>query len=819
MTKRFAVAAVLLLAVALCGARPARAQNYDPAAMQQLSAEFMQLWTDANNARMAGEYDKAVDLFNKLLDPKFENMFIPGIHSYVHMGLGMLYVAYLNLPEEGRLHLEKAIERFGKDIVPDQPYMATGNAAYESAIANCYAMLGEHDKAAEHFLKSIEYNDQFLNGDMAGSMDEKTRVRMTAPNYFYAGRELKKAGRADDAAPLLEKARDLHLKLEELGDMSTNKMILSYVFFELGDLDNCIKYYEDYLANYVKEPFIANDDYAKQMLEISRIALAHYYYEAGDWDKALAEIDKSEAAALALNWTSDLWRNYHLRGRIREKQGDKSGAVESYKKAIEVVESQRSGLKASDDRASFMELHIEVYKDIIRLLIDLGRPDEALEFLERSKARAFLDMLGGRKLNLPAKAEQNLLEKQVEIEKEINEITAQISTAARGGATRGGAGIAENTEQLRAAQKRLSELLIQVKNMKPEFASLVTVAPPDVSRVSAALAKGDAILEFFPEENGLHIFVITPDGVSLRSTADNAQKIEGLIRLLRSKLTGGSINDSYVPMAEKLYDALIGPVEDLIADADSLALVPHGALHYLPFNALRKGGEFLIDKYVLAVAPSASALGFILDKEKKPGGKLFALGDPVTALPGLPAAEQEVQAISAQFPGASVFYGQDATESRFAAPDVSQAGVVHVASHGLFYPDKPMFSALALTPDPAAGRDGYLQVHEIFGLQLDNAGLVTLSACETGLAAITGGDDLVGLSRAFIYAGAPRVVVSLWTVSDVSTGELMKKFYAGMQGGAAPAPALRQAQLELKSNPDFAHPFYWAPFQLIGDWR
>jgi CHAT domain-containing protein/tetratricopeptide (TPR) repeat protein len=815
------IALLLLLISILCAGAGIRAgaQAADPAAMQQLSTEFMQLWTDANSARMAGEYDKAIALFNKCLDPKFESMFIPGIHSYVHMSLGMLYVSYLNLKEEGRAHLEKAIEKFEKDIQPDQPYMATGNAAYENAIANCYMMLGEHELSAEHFIKAIAFNEQYMNGDLPGKPDEKSMLRMAAPNYFYVGRELKKAGRADQAAEYMNKALAMHLKLEELGDMSTNKMLLSYIYYELGDLDNCIKYYEDYLAEYVKEPFIANDDYAKKMLDISRIALAHYYYEAQNWDKALAEIDRSEKVAIELNWTSDLWRNYHLRGKIHEQLGDKEAAVASYKKAIEVVESQRSGLKASDDRASFMEQHIEVYKDIIRLLIDLGRPDEALEYLERSKARAFLDMLGGRTLDLPAQAEQNLLKKQVDIEKEINEITSQITTAAHGGTTRGGAGIAENTEQLRASRKRLSELMIEVKNMKPEFASLVTVAPPDMAQISASLGAGDAIVEFFPEENGLHIFVITSDGVALRNTEDDAKKIEGLIRLLRSKLTGGNINDSYKPMAEKLYAALMAPVEDLLGGKTNLILVPHGALHYLPFNALISGGEFLIDKYVLTISPSASAISYILDKEKTRGHKLFALGDPVTVLPDLPAAMAEVQAISAAFPGAAAFYKEDAMETRFDSPEAAGADIIHVASHGLFYPDKPMFSALALSPAAAAGRDGFLQVHEIFGLNLKNANIVTLSACETGLAAITGGDDLVGLSRAFIYAGAPRVVVSLWTVSDVSTGELMKMFYAGMDGAAAPAAALRAAQLELKSNPDFAHPFFWAPFQMIGDWR
>ena len=255
--KKMSLVLLLFAAVLLGAAGAARAQSTDPAVMQQLGAEFMQLWTDANSARMAGEYDKAVELFEKCLDPKFESMFIPGIHSYVHMSLGMLYASYLNLKEESRTHLEKAIEKFSKDIQPDVPYMATGNAAYENAIANCYMMLEDHEQAAAHFQKAVEYNDLYMNSELSVSLDEKTKLRMAAPNYFYVGRELKKAGKTDQGLEFLKQARDMHIKLEELGDMSTNKMLLSYIYYELGDLDNCIKYYVDYLDAYVKEPFIA----------------------------------------------------------------------------------------------------------------------------------------------------------------------------------------------------------------------------------------------------------------------------------------------------------------------------------------------------------------------------------------------------------------------------------------------------------------------------------------------------------------------------------------------------------------------------------
>lgn len=804
------IAFVFALLAAACP--HARAQQD----MAALSQEFMKLWQDANNARMAGEYDKSIEIYKKCLDPKFESNFIPGIHAYVNMSLGMLYISYLNLKEEGRTYLEKAIAQFEKDIMPDSPYMATGNAGYENAIASSYTMLGDHDKAVEHFLKAIDYNEAYYNTDMPGKLDELTYINMSAANYFYVGREYKKLEQKDKSAEYFTMALDMYTKLLAADHNASVEMMLSYIYYELGELDKCIDYYIQFLDKRATEPFTAGDETALLMLDISRIALAHYHYEAGDWDKALAEINTTINASEKLNWTSDLWRSYHLMGLVYEKQGKQDDALAAYEKAIEIIESQRSGLGGSDDRASFMELHIEVYNDIIRLLIEMGRDSDALQYLERSKARSFLDMIGGRKLGLKTDEEKEVVEKQIEIEKEINSLTMKLRGG--GGATRG-ATVEQNSEQLRAAQTRLSELLIDVKNMNPEFSSLVTVNPPDISQVESLLGGTTAIIEFLPGENGLNIWVIKEGGVTLRSNDAAEKKLAAQVQILRSKITRGSLDDGYKRQAENLYDMLIAPVEDLIDGMETLIIVPHGALHYLPFNLLMKDDEFLIDRFMLAESPSGSALVYIVDKENPDNRKLFALGDPVTTLNPLPAARAEVEAIETDFPGAVAFFGADAKETLLGSKDAANADYVHIASHGLFFPDKPMFSALALSADAAAGRDGYLQVHEIFGLDLKAANLVTLSACETGLSAITVGDDLVGLSRAFIYAGAPRIIVSLWSVNDVSTGELMKTMYDALKNGEAPAAALRDAQLKLKSNPEFSHPFFWAPFQIIGDWR
>jgi CHAT domain-containing protein len=180
-------------------------------------------------------------------------------------------------------------------------------------------------------------------------------------------------------------------------------------------------------------------------------------------------------------------------------------------------------------------------------------------------------------------------------------------------------------------------------------------------------------------------------------------------------------------------------------------------------------------------------------------------------------AEREVHEISVHFPEKDLFFHEESTETRVKEIP-SKHDVLHFATHGEFNDRQPMQSGLLLTGDKE--NDGFLQVHEIFGLSLGEANLVALSACDTALSRIYSGDDLVGLSRAFLYAGAPKLLATLWPVQDRSTYLLMRDFYENWQSKDLPPPeALRRAQIQLRSSTGYEHPYYWAPFILIGDWR
>ena len=267
-------------------------------------------------------------------------------------------------------------------------------------------------------------------------------------------------------------------------------------------------------------------------------------------------------------------------------------------------------------------------------------------------------------------------------------------------------------------------------------------------------------------------------------------------------------------LARTLYQKLMAPFAEQLAGAELVCIVPHGSLHYLPFHALRDGEQFVVQRQAISYIPSANALLFCREKNSGRKGTLTVFANPKLKvdLPRLKFAAREAEAVARQFPDSEVLAEGQATEGA-AFSRSSGRDVVHFATHGELNQWAPLLSCLHLTPEGAD--DGRLEVHEVFRMNLD-AYLVTLSACETALGDLTSGDDLIGLSRAFMYAGTPSVLASLWRVDDEATADLMGAFYEGM-AGSEKAASLRRAQLAAIEAGQ--HPYYWAPFEVIGDWR
>lgn len=339
------------------------------------------------------------------------------------------------------------------------------------------------------------------------------------------------------------------------------------------------------------------------------------------------------------------------------------------------------------------------------------------------------------------------------------------------------------------------------------------VAAVGLKEVIAALRKGETIVQFHSLDDRLLVWTLSVNGLQGRSLQLPRSELDAAVEGLRQAIFERRRNA--VELAAGVYDKLLGPL-GLAAD-ERLIIVPHGGLHFLPFQALRGPEGFLIQRNPLAIEPSASLAVQLARKSAIASSKLVAFGNPAnSAREDLPGAEREVQLIGKLFPDKRVFYQRDASKSRFL--EAAGAGrILHVAAHAEVDSVDPLHSRILLA---AEGNDpGFLEAREVYSVDLEGVSLVTLSACESGLGRITRGDEILGFTRSFLTAGASGLVASLWPVADDSTELLMTTLYGELSRGSEAIDAMRRAQIAVLTQKKFAHPFFWAPFNLIGDWR
>jgi CHAT domain-containing protein len=250
-----------------------------------------------------------------------------------------------------------------------------------------------------------------------------------------------------------------------------------------------------------------------------------------------------------------------------------------------------------------------------------------------------------------------------------------------------------------------------------------------------------------------------------------------------------------------LYEELIAPLRSQLGGRH-LIVVSHELLHYVPFHALFDGEQYLGDAFTISHAPSASIYIQCHEKQADCVGPSLVLGVPDASTP---AIHEELESVAKMVPEAEVFLGSDAS-SNVLRQRGSRSRLIHIAAHGFFRQDNPMFSGIRLG-------DTFLTLHDLYGLKLA-ADQVTLSGCSTGLSVVAGGDELIGLMRGLLAAGARTLLLTLWDVHDRSTAEFMKEFYSRMYDGRDRSAALREAMQEIRKS--YPHPYYWAPFILVG---
>ena len=500
---------------------------------------------------------------------------------------------------------------------------------------------------------------------------------------------------------------------------------------------------------------------------------------------------------------------YGRLGALRLQQGEPDQAESFLHTAMDAIERTRGSLAGDMMRVSFLSDKTQVYDDLIRL--HLARGDDAslaqaLQLTEQAKGRALADLLRGiEHLESSAVERPEWLSVQAELDGVYQQMLdpnqaqrAQLDTLR----------VHAHSLEQRLQHLRLEQTIDSFSDGQVVPVSAEPVVEALMERTLLAYHVLDDEIVAFIQQPGQKIYVVRELGC-ISGVVEALQLLELQWQRFRAgadfvQRHAKTLEQSAQRLLGTLYQQLVAPLADYLPhypDAP-LLIIPHGVLHQVPFHALWDGTRYLVDRWELSYAPSRTVFHLCQANATKTQGHALVIGVPD---PSIPAVAEEVQSVANSLPGADVRLGDAATVAAL-RQDGEGAGVLHLACHGLFRADNPMFSALRLA-------DGWLTAHTALSMKLPGA-LVVLSGCETGRSAVAGGDEILGLVRAFLGAGAATLVVSLWLVQDETTASLMADFYAEIRAGATPAQALRHAQQRLRrSHP---HPYYWAPFVLIG---
>ena len=547
------------------------------------------------------------------------------------------------------------------------------------------------------------------------------------------------------------------------------------------------------------------------------LLLAHLYLRAMKAASARRHCD----AALKRLRTIDLpvlrSQAHHLMGRIHVAMARPDEAHACYEEARKLLEELRGGLSREELRISFMKNRLIIYEELVELCLaskTTEQIEEAFQHIEQSKSRSLRDLMfnAGSEFRLTSRLDPTLIGKVQNLRVEINWYSRRYEAEQLGETKSPPARLARIQAEIRKREDELLQLAREMPIPVAESAGLISLNAVTVEEIRSALSPESALLEYFQIRDHLIVVLLNHDALEIVPIA-TLSKVNDLIARLHFQLSkfklsadyiaafGKSLMETTLRHARELYDALLGPVRHRLR-GNHLLIVPHGNLHSLPFQALFDGRQYLIDSFSISYAPSATVFRLCQTRSTNRNGGALVLGIPDAAAP---VVLDEVRNVAQTIPQSELFLGEAASANLLRVKG-QQSRLIHIATHGYFRQDNPMFSGIRLG-------DGILSLYDLYQMNLP-AELVTLSGCATGLSVVADGDELLGLVRGLIHAGAQSALLTLWDVHDRSTAEFMASFYNHLSRRDDKATALRLAMLELRNR--YPHPYHWAPFQLIG---
>jgi tetratricopeptide (TPR) repeat protein len=548
------------------------------------------------------------------------------------------------------------------------------------------------------------------------------------------------------------------------------------------------------------------------------------------------------------NLQGEIYKSQHLLGRINSLQHNYLKAAKHYKKAIAQIERILDDL-VYDQSASFLNTTWSVYEDMIALCLQQAQPELAIYYLEKARSMALRKHLSkSREIHKKNVREGSAVPTTVlrtryelkELQEQHRKFTVlleEIDTSLSPALSR-----AIIKSELKHCEEKLNELFERLYLYDASLSERLNsssfsktalldktslkVDRIDIAQIRGHLSPDHLLLSYYMYGRKLVIFAITTDDVIVHEVPDGVDQVEYLLPLLHAHLQPQGWSDVLNPpqqiirrLLQKLFDLLISPVTSLLPVPDGLlTIVPYGPLHQLPFHALYDGSHFLIENYKVNYLPACSLLMHLSEKNYK---KIVASSSAENSSRRplvlgysdnghLQSIHDEAGTIASVLDG-DCYLEEEATIARF-IQQAPTSPIIHIATHGQSRLDNPNFSYVRLA-------DGQLNAIDAFGLDLQECKLITLSGCETGLALSGGGDEQLGLSRAFLAAGATSLVISLWQVEDKATNKLMQHFYKHLLQGESKVQALRTAQCSVLRQTEsiYVHPYFWAAFRLVGE--
>ena len=627
---------------------------------------------------------------------------------------------------------------------------------------------------------------------------------------------------------------------EEADDRKTALQIknnIGTIYADLEDYSNSVIQYKEGLE-------IAQQIGDKESTSAILNNLGIVYYNLGDYEESTRYCQMSIDLAQQIKSGTVLWEAFLEIGNAYRKQSKFSEAKKSYRESIAVIENIRSNIEIEELKASYFGSHkrLESYYNLVDLFAqdyvksrDRKAGDEAFEYLEKAKARAFLDSLEVAQVNISQGVNIRLVNREKQIDRALTSLYKRSLVADLPEDQRD-----KIRADIRNGEEEIEKLRREIRSTSPAYANLKYPKILTLKEAQKNLLDGQtAVLAFSVGKDSSYGFAITKKGLSVYPVAP--RKI--LREMIADHLKVISDKDSREFAAgSSLYSALIEPA--IGPGIKRLLIIPDDALYYLPFETLRskRDGRWLIEKFAVAYAPSLSSLWEIVkrgDQRKEKRTKdLMAFGDPdygrsdpsagpasflqdrfsPGGFPRLNYSGAEVQKISAFIDEGrkDIRIRDRASEQELKKLPLQDYKIIHFAAHGVIDDQKPARSAIVLSANGDDREDGFVQVREIYNLRL-NADLVTLSACQTGLGQYVQGEGIEGLNRAFFYAGASSVLTSLWSINDQASAQLMERFYYHLKSRSNLMDALREAKIEMIRSGVLSHPYYWGAFLLTGN--